>query len=313
MSTQTISRPRQTVTQPAIRRRPKLEPHSLQRHERLPSIALRAAVRKPLKKKCCSQCDMVHPERAAISITKAVQETINGARPLPQLTRWVSRSTQCRHATSRYYSANKHHIAAHRGHHPLTYLPHQTRHRRRCSDDQRRRKPTCRRHSSRSVPWPLARHLSANDVRRTILLLTREQSQPRPLHYLTATFLPWQRLYFSPEPQGQGALREVPSKVCPSSAACLRTVRTSCSPPPSAGAKYCNCVGAEAPSRFDWLASPSPCSASSAALISMLNMYPTDSSLMPSVMASYNWKPSRWYSTSGFRWAIARSPIPSLR
>lgn len=90
MSTQTIARPNKTVTQPDIRRRPQLEPHSIQRHKRLPSIARRAAVRKPLKKKCCSQCDMVHPERAAISITKAVQETINGARPLPQLTRWVS-------------------------------------------------------------------------------------------------------------------------------------------------------------------------------------------------------------------------------
>ena len=39
----------------------------------------------------------------------------------------------------------------------------------------------------------------------------------------------------------------------------------------------------------------------------------TVSSLMPSVMAWNMSKPSRWYSTSGLRWAIARRPMPSCR
>ena len=34
---------------------------------------------------------------------------------------------------------------------------------------------------------------------------------------------------------------------------------------------------------------------------------------MASIIAANMLKPSRWYSTSGSRWAIARSPMPSCR
>ena len=40
---------------------------------------------------------------------------------------------------------------------------------------------------------------------------------------------------------------------------------------------------------------------------------PTASSLTDSFMACQSWKPSRWYSTSGSRWAMARRPMPSCR
>ena len=33
--------------------------------------------------------------------------------------------------------------------------------------------------------------------------------------------------------------------------------------------------------------------------------------MMDSIIAWKSWKPSRWYSTSGSRWAIARRPMPS--
>ena len=46
---------------------------------------------------------------------------------------------------------------------------------------------------------------------------------------------------------------------------------------------------------------------------SRLNRKPTVSSLMPSIMVANMSKPSRWYSTTGSRWAYARRLMPSWR
>ena len=53
--------------------------------------------------------------------------------------------------------------------------------------------------------------------------------------------------------------------------------------------------------------------AASSTWTSRLNRKPTASSLMPSIIWANMSKPSRWYSTSGSRWAYARRPTPSWR
>ena len=58
---------------------------------------------------------------------------------------------------------------------------------------------------------------------------------------------------------------------------------------------------------------PDGSAAASGSCTSTEKRWLTDSSLMASIIASKSWKPSRWYSMSGSRWAMARRPMPSWR
>ncbi|HLS03884.1 MAG TPA: Rv3235 family protein [Actinomycetales bacterium] len=71
----------------APNRKTGLEPAQVRR---LPTLAKRALVPSTSAQCCGGACGMDAPEVVAEKIARAAQEVINGARPLKQLTRWLT-------------------------------------------------------------------------------------------------------------------------------------------------------------------------------------------------------------------------------
>ena len=138
---------------------------------------------------------------------------------------------------------------------------------------------------------------------------------------------PWHLLYFLPEPQGHVGVAADAGELVVGVAARARRC-TSASPASARGASRtaaagcCGRVEALGPDLRAAVARAASAavgdrsaaqrlldllldlgsSSSSSTWTSRLNRKPTDSSLMPSIIAANMSKPSRWYSTSGSRW-----------